>query len=67
VLRTQADWTFILLSELPTKELRHLPREMPLQAYLSTQYVVPRGRIFLGKWRSIFAGSFDGKINVQTA
>jgi hypothetical protein len=29
--------------------------------------VVPRGRIFLGKWRSIFAGSFDGKINVQTA
>jgi hypothetical protein len=28
VLRAQADWTFILLSELPAKELRHLPRNM---------------------------------------
>jgi hypothetical protein len=30
-------------------------------------YVVPRGGIFLGKWRSTFAGSSDGKMNVQSA
>jgi hypothetical protein len=30
VFRAQADWTFILLSELPAKELLHLPRGMPL-------------------------------------
>jgi hypothetical protein len=29
VFRVQADWTFILPSELPAKELRHLPRKMP--------------------------------------
>jgi hypothetical protein len=29
VFKAQADWTFILPSELPTKELRHLPRKMP--------------------------------------
>jgi hypothetical protein len=67
VFRAQADWTFILLSELPTKELRHLPRKMPLQADLTSQYVVPRGGIFLGKCRSSFAGSSDGKMNVQSA
>jgi hypothetical protein len=38
-----------------------------LQAYEISQYVVPRGGIFLGKWRSSFAGSFDGKINAQSA
>jgi hypothetical protein len=27
--RAQADWTFILPSELPAKELHHLPRKMP--------------------------------------
>jgi hypothetical protein len=26
-----------------------------------------RGGIFLGKWRSTFAGSSDGKMNVQSA
>jgi hypothetical protein len=40
---------------------------MPQQAYQSSQYVVPRGGIFLGKWRSTFAGSSDGQINVQSA
>jgi hypothetical protein len=49
VFRAQADWTFILLSELPKKELRHLPRKMPTQAYQTSQYVMPRGGIFLGK------------------
>jgi hypothetical protein len=39
----------ILPSELPTKELRHLPRNMPPQAYQTSQYVVPRGGFFLGK------------------
>jgi hypothetical protein len=38
-----------------------------VQAYQISQYVVPRGGIFLGKWRSSFAGSSDGKINVQSA
>jgi hypothetical protein len=31
VFRAQADSTFILPSELPAKELRHLPRKMPLR------------------------------------
>jgi hypothetical protein len=65
--RAQADWTFILLSELPTKELLQLPKKMPPQAYQTSQYVVPGGGIFLGKWRSNFAGSSDGKINDQSA
>jgi hypothetical protein len=55
MFRVQADWTFILPSELPTKELRHLPRKMPPQACRTSQYVVPRGCILLGKWRSSFA------------
>jgi hypothetical protein len=29
VFRARADWTFILQSELPAKELRHLPRKRP--------------------------------------
>jgi hypothetical protein len=65
VFRAQADWTFILPSELPTKELRYLPRKMPPQVYQTSQYVVPRGGIFLGKWRSSFAGISDGKMNAQ--
>jgi hypothetical protein len=40
---------------------------MPSQAYQTSQYVVPRGGIFLDKWRSSFAGSSDGKVNVQSA
>jgi hypothetical protein len=52
VFIAQADLTFILPSELLPKELR--------------QYVVPRGGLFLGKWRSTFAGSSDSKINVRT-
>jgi hypothetical protein len=35
--------------ELPAKELSHLARKMPLQAYQTSQYVVPRDGIFLGK------------------
>jgi hypothetical protein len=38
-----------------------------VQAYQTSQYVIPRGGIFLGKWRSSFVGSADGKINVQSA
>jgi hypothetical protein len=67
VFRAQADWTFILPLELATKELRHLPRKTPPQAYQTSQYVAPRGGIFLGKWRSSFVGSSDGKMNVQSA
>jgi hypothetical protein len=67
VFRAQADGTFILPSELPTKELRNLSKIMPQQAYQTSQYVVPRGGIFLGKWRSSFAGSSNGQMNVQSA
>jgi hypothetical protein len=38
-----------------------------VQAYQTSQYVVPRGDDFLGKWLSTFAGSSDGKMNVQSA
>jgi hypothetical protein len=34
---------------------------MPPQAYQTSQYVVPRGGIFLGMWRSTFTGSSDDK------
>jgi hypothetical protein len=37
------------------------------QVYQTSQYVVPRGGNFLGKWRSSFAGSSDGKMIVQSA
>jgi hypothetical protein len=32
----------------------------------ASQYVMPHGGIFLGKWPSAFAGSCHGKINVQS-
>jgi hypothetical protein len=67
VFRAQADWTFTLPSELPTKELRHLLRKMLPQAHRTSQYVVLHGSIFDSKWRSTFAGSSDGKMNVQSA
>jgi hypothetical protein len=39
-----------------------------VQAYQTSQYVVPRGGIFFfGKWNSSFAGNSDGKMNVQSA
>jgi hypothetical protein len=36
------------------------------QAYQTSQYVVPRGGIFLGKWGSSFAGNSDREINVKS-
>jgi hypothetical protein len=38
-----------------------------VQAYQTSQHVVPRGGIFLNKWRSSFAGNSNGKMNVQSA
>jgi hypothetical protein len=38
VFRAQADSAFILPSELPAKELHHLPRKVPPQAYQTSQY-----------------------------
>jgi hypothetical protein len=38
-----------------------------VQAYQTSEYVVPRGGIFLGKRRRFFAGISDGKMNVQSA
>jgi hypothetical protein len=37
-----------------------------VQAYQNSQCMVPRGGIFLGKWHNSFAGSSDGKMNVQS-
>jgi hypothetical protein len=36
-----------------------------VQPYQASQYIVPRGGIFLGKWRSSLGGSSDGKRNDQ--
>jgi hypothetical protein len=58
VLRVQADWTFILPLELPTKELRYLLRKMLPQAYQTSQFVMLCCGIFLGNWRSSFAVKF---------
>jgi hypothetical protein len=41
-----------------------LPRKMPPHAYLTAQYVLPLGGIFLGKWRISLAGSSEGKMDV---
>jgi hypothetical protein len=38
-----------------------------VQAYHTSQYVVPHGGIFLGKWRSSFGRNSDDKMNVQSA
>jgi hypothetical protein len=38
-----------------------------VQACQTSQYVVSRGGVSLGKWRCSFAGSSDGKMNVQSA
>jgi hypothetical protein len=65
VFSAKTDLTFILPSELPTKELCHLQGKIPSQAYQTSQYVVPCGVIFLGKWHSSFTGRSDGKMNVQ--
>jgi hypothetical protein len=37
-----------------------------VQAYQTSQYMVPRGGIFLGKWSSAFEGSSHGKMNAQS-
>jgi hypothetical protein len=37
-----------------------------VQAYQTSQHVVPRGAIFLGKWRSFFARSSESKMNAQS-
>jgi hypothetical protein len=38
-----------------------------VQAYQTSQYVVPCGGIFLGKWYNCFAGNSGGKMNVHSA
>jgi hypothetical protein len=40
---------------------------MLLQAYQTSQYMVVCSSVFLGKWRGLFAGSSNGKMNVQSA
>jgi hypothetical protein len=50
---------------------RHLYRQIYavfiVQVYQTSQYVMPRGGIFLGRRRSTFAGNSDDKMNVQSA
>jgi hypothetical protein len=48
-------------------DLKNMYTVFIVQAYQTSQYVVTRAGIFLGKWRSSFAGSSDGKMNVQSA
>jgi hypothetical protein len=38
-----------------------------VQVYQTSEYVVPRGSIFLGKWRSSFAGISGGEMNIRSA
>jgi hypothetical protein len=38
-----------------------------VEAYQTSQYVVPRGGIFVIKRRSFFAGNSEGKVNAQSA
>jgi hypothetical protein len=38
-----------------------------MQAYQTSQYVVPRGGMILGKWRSCFQGNSESKLNIQSA
>jgi hypothetical protein len=38
-----------------------------MQAYQTSQYVVPRGGIFVGKWSRSFAGNSDCKMNAPSA
>jgi hypothetical protein len=47
--------------------VRQMYTVLIVQAYQTSHYVVPRGGIFFGKWRSSFAGSSDGKMNVHSA
>jgi hypothetical protein len=56
-----------LLTEKNAATRHHELRKMPLQAYQTSQFVMPCGGIFLGKWSSSLAGSSDGKMNVQSA
>jgi hypothetical protein len=56
---------FALVKE--TKFLSKIYKVFIVQAYQTSQYVVPCGRIFLGKWRSYFAGYSGSKKNVQSA
>jgi hypothetical protein len=49
------------------KELCHLPRKILPQAYQTSQYMVLRSGIFLGKWHSTFTGNSDGKMNALSA
>jgi hypothetical protein len=65
----------IFTSCFPTKILypflfspmRELYSVFVVQACQTSQYVMPCGGIFLGKWRRSFVGSSNGKMNVQSA
>jgi hypothetical protein len=46
--------SFVLISQQFSKQIYTV---FIVQAYQTSQYVVPRGGIFLGNWRSSFAGS----------
>jgi hypothetical protein len=58
---------YIFTSESFVLSQMYFYRVFIVQAYQTSQYVLPRGGIFLGKWRSSFVGNSDGKMNVQSA
>jgi hypothetical protein len=59
--------SFCLLSKIEKNWNIQNYRVFIVQAYRTSQYVVPRSGIFLGKWRSTFAGNSEGKTHVQSA
>jgi hypothetical protein len=69
VFTAQADWTFILPSELPTRAAPHAKKNAAagLSDFSVCGAMVPRGGIFLSKWHSTFTGSSDSTMNVQSA
>jgi hypothetical protein len=64
---------FCLLNEATITQMSHAKENnriytvFSVRTYQISQYVVPCDSIFLGKWRSSFARSSDGKMNVQSA
>jgi hypothetical protein len=51
MFRAQADWTFILPSEFPAKELRHLPRKVSLRGttYSEMGWTCTMNTVYIGR------------------
>jgi hypothetical protein len=60
-------WPSLALFHMCLTVQRDIYTVFIVPAYQTSQYLEPHGGIFLGKWRSSFAGSSDGKMNAQSA